>query len=114
MQTENTITVIDHLSSHELNNAILQAGLVISRSGYTTIMDLVKLQQKAILIPTPSQTEQEYLAAYLMQKKIFSSVPQYNFSLDKALREAAVFPFTPPAIEQEKYKKIITELVSRS
>jgi len=113
LKMENSITVADHLSSHELNDAILQAGLVISRSGYTTIMDLVKLQQKAIFIPTPSQPEQEYLAAYLMQRKIFLSSPQYNFSLDKALREAAAFPFTPLSIEQEKYKKIITELVSR-
>jgi uncharacterized protein (TIGR00661 family) len=113
LEKEHTITVADHLSSDELNAAILQAGLVISRSGYTTIMDLVKLQQKAMLIPTPSQTEQEYLAAYLMQKEMFLSVPQYNFSLDKALREAAAFPFTRLPIEQERYQEVITDLVTR-
>ncbi|WP_159038334.1 glycosyltransferase [Brumimicrobium mesophilum] len=34
---------------------------VISRAGYTTIMDLVETQNEAILIPTPGQVEQEYL-----------------------------------------------------
>src|SRR5690606_37413934 len=63
--------VVDFLSSDELNAAIHQSGWVICRSGYTSVMDLVQLEQKAILVPTPGQPEQEYLAQWLRQNKIF-------------------------------------------
>jgi len=68
------IKIINHLAADELNLAMEESELVICRSGYTTIMDLVKLQKKAILIPTPGQTEQEYLAAHLLKQKMFFSV----------------------------------------
>jgi len=47
------------------------AEVIISRAGYTTIMDLLELNKKAILYPTPNQTEQEYLANYLKNKNYF-------------------------------------------
>jgi uncharacterized protein (TIGR00661 family) len=109
---ENEIMLADHLSATALNTAILQSGIVICRSGYTTIMDLVKLQQRAILIPTPSQTEQEYLANYLQEKKVFLTVPQKYFSLSNALQKAEKFSFAPLSIEQEKYKKFISEHIA--
>jgi hypothetical protein len=42
-----------------------QARLIVSRSGYTTVMDLVELEKPGILFATPRQTEQEYLAEFL-------------------------------------------------
>jgi predicted glycosyltransferase len=61
-QTGN-ITLVSHLSTHELSAAFLGAKKIISRSGYSTIMDLdaLKCMHKAEFIPTPGQTEQEYL-----------------------------------------------------
>ena len=67
-EVKNNLTIVSHLSSKELNKAILQSRFIISRSGYSTIMDLHKLGKNAILIPTPGQTEQEYLANYLAKK----------------------------------------------
>jgi hypothetical protein len=87
------LTVHNHLPAIELNEVLLHAGMIIARSGYTTIMDLVVLQKKAILVPTPGQTEQEYLADYLKEKKIFYSMPQKGFSLLQALEETTRFPF---------------------
>ncbi|HEY5508635.1 MAG TPA: hypothetical protein VIK29_08195 [Paludibacter sp.] len=57
------ITLVSHLSTHELAAVFLGAKKIISRSGYSTIMDLdaLKCMQKAEFIPTPGQTEQEYL-----------------------------------------------------
>jgi len=78
---KNSVEIINHLPADKLCEAIRQAGIIISRSGYTTIMDLVKLNKNAILIPTPGQTEQEYLARYLKGKKMFFSVEQENFHL---------------------------------
>ncbi len=50
-----------HLSGRALAEAMANAELVISRSGYTTLMDLVALSRTALVIPTPGQEEQEYL-----------------------------------------------------
>jgi UDP:flavonoid glycosyltransferase YjiC (YdhE family) len=61
------ITIVPHLSDTELAAALLHARHIIARSGYSTIMDLAALDllQKAELIPTPGQPEQEYLACWL-------------------------------------------------
>ena len=74
-------------------------------------MDLVKLNKKAILIPTPGQTEQEYLAAYLMRKKIFFSVEQKKFDLNRALVGFGKFSFTSPVFDMEQYKLVVKEFV---
>ena len=65
-----------------------EAETVICRSGYSTLMDLVTLDKKAILIPTPGQTEQEYLAKHLQVLKRFFVVAQDKFVLDDALKES--------------------------
>ncbi len=86
------IRVYSHLDTPSLKECILQSELVICRSGYSSIMDLVTLGKKAILIPTPGQTEQEYLAKYLMDKKVFFSIPQENFDLLYAIEMTRNFP----------------------
>lgn len=65
-----------HLADEEMAKAILSARYIICRSGYSTIMDLITLNRTALLVPTPGQTEQEYLASYLSEKKFFSSCNQ--------------------------------------
>lgn len=106
------LTAVNHLSASELNSALLQSNMIIARSGYTTIMDLVKLNKKAILVPTPGQTEQEYLADYLMAKKYFFSVTQRNLNLKDILEEAAGFDFLPIPQQEETYFKIISKFVA--
>ncbi|MGB1242072.1 MAG: glycosyltransferase [Chitinophagales bacterium] len=82
------IQVVNFLAAKELNQVLLAADVVIARSGYSTIMDLATLNKKAILIPTPGQTEQSYLADYFESKGIFYSSQQSNFNLLKALKES--------------------------
>lgn len=95
---ENT-TVFNHLASADLQQAIAASELVICRSGYTSLMELVRMQKKAMLIPTPGQTEQEYLARELSAGKIFYSSSQADLSLLKDLEAAkkfdAIFPGIP-------------------
>lgn len=64
------ITIVPHLSDAELVPALLSAEKIIARSGYSTIMDFAALGvlHKAELIPTPGQTEQEYLAEWIIKK----------------------------------------------
>jgi len=80
------IKFINHLPANELSELIQKADIIITRSGYSTIMDLVRLgKKKVILIPTPGQTEQEYLAKTLDKKRIALSQSQSEFDLATAL-----------------------------
>ncbi|MGB0839922.1 MAG: glycosyltransferase, partial [Chitinophagales bacterium] len=78
---------ISFLTALALNRKLLGTQVVVSRSGYSTIMDLVKLGLSAILVPTPEQTEQEYLAAYFKAKGWFYTISQTEFDLQKAMTE---------------------------
>ncbi|MCU0474424.1 MAG: hypothetical protein MUC93_13860 [Bacteroidales bacterium] len=73
-----------HLPSGVMKAVITGSEIIISRSGYTTIMELISLNCSALLIPTPGQTEQEYLAHYLEEKGWFTAVRQ------KLIREGLV------------------------
>ena len=61
------LEIVNHLAWKEKDTLFYQCKSVISRTGYTTIMDLAVLQKPALLIPTPGQDEQEYL--YLLHKQ---------------------------------------------
>ena len=60
--------VYPFLKRDELNHMLNRSKVVLCRSGYTSVMDLAILQKKCIFIPTPGQTEQEYLANSLSKK----------------------------------------------
>lgn len=107
------VTQINHLNASELNDAMLASDMVLSRSGYTTLMDLAKLNKKAILIPTPGQSEQVYLGEYLMEKGYFYSLPQEQFNLKTALEGASRFPFRSFHHDQDmnQYKQVIQQFI---
>ncbi|MCB0516467.1 MAG: glycosyltransferase [Chitinophagales bacterium] len=78
----------NHLKGSELSQYMQNAKVVISRSGYTTLMDAQALQCKQIIfVPTPGQSEQEYLGKYLAQQNIAPCFAQNDFDLATALRE---------------------------
>lgn len=77
--TSNNIVVFNHLDDRLFVDALMKSKLIICRSGYTTIMDLFALGRTAILIPTPGQPEQEYLADHLTEKFGFVSFSQKEF-----------------------------------
>lgn len=58
------------MHSRQLEQALNQSNIILCRSGYTSIMDLSKLNKKAFFIPTPGQYEQEYLAKKLKKKAL--------------------------------------------
>ncbi|MDP4222420.1 MAG: glycosyltransferase family protein [Bacteroidota bacterium] len=80
----NTISY-NHLSSGEMAELLSGSKNIITRSGYTSIMELVSLNRSALLIPTPGQTEQEYLARYLSAKGWFMTVSQRALNLETVL-----------------------------
>ena len=80
LQDCKSIVIFNHLPAHDLNNLIAESEVIISRSGYSTVMDMVALEKKAVFIPTPGQTEQEYLARFLHKRNLFQYVEQENIS----------------------------------
>lgn len=63
------VTIINMPNSDELSRLICSSKTVLCRSGYSTLMDLYALKKKRmVLIPTPGQSEQLYLAQYWHQK----------------------------------------------
>ncbi|MFK7772146.1 MAG: glycosyltransferase [Saprospiraceae bacterium] len=108
------IEVISFLTSQKLNQAIAESEIVISRSGYTTLMDLVSLEKKAILIPTPGQTEQEYLARHFFEQKIFFTATQKDFDLKNALTQVESFSgFKKSFFGKTTFKKNVIELLKK-
>ncbi len=85
------IDFINHLPAKDLAALIKSTPYIISRSGYSSIMDYITIKKTAILIPTPGQTEQEYLAKYLYEKGWFYSINQDNFNLKTAIKELSSF-----------------------
>jgi UDP-N-acetylglucosamine:LPS N-acetylglucosamine transferase len=89
------------------------AGLIICRSGYTSIMDLVKLRKRAVLVPTPGQTEQEYLAEHLQLQSVFPYIEQKNFSVAKAMERADQFEYKWPELQYDGFRAAIDELIQQ-
>ena len=79
------VLVFNHLNTTDFLNYILKSEMVVCRAGYTSIMDLTALNKKAILVPTPGQTEQEYLANYHHKKGNFIAQKQSEFDLKGGL-----------------------------
>mgnify|MGYP000207743348 CR=1 FL=1 len=70
------ITVVTNPDTATMKRYLVEAARIIARAGYTTIMELASLDRGAILIPTPGQTEQEYLGRYLHGRLGFVTVRQ--------------------------------------
>lgn len=82
------IKLIDLAGTEQLNEIFDRSKLIICRSGYSSIMDLCELGKNAILIPTPNQPEQQYLAELNSLKNQFYNLEQSDLnvqSLQKSL-----------------------------
>jgi UDP:flavonoid glycosyltransferase YjiC (YdhE family) len=81
--------VMTYASTQEKEYLMNRAKCIICRSGYTSIMEIAELgKQHALFIPTPGQTEQEYLSGYYEKKCWFHSQSQYRLNLPEDIRFA--------------------------
>jgi uncharacterized protein (TIGR00661 family) len=90
------ITYVTRLSTPDMADALAHTNLVICRSGYSSVMDLLALGKRAVLIPTPGQPEQEYLAKYLKNKGYFFSQKQSELDIQLAIKASR--EYNPPRI----------------
>ena len=107
VKSEN-ITFFNHLNTSEMKDILMRSEWIITRAGYSTIMELISINCNALLIPTPGQTEQEYLAGYLSEKGWFTSLSQRNLKTANLL-----FPDKDNWSEtlNEKSEALLTEAI---
>lgn len=109
IKPQNNLIVYDICTAKQLQSLVAASKYVVCRSGYSSIMDLVLWQKNAVLIPTPGQYEQEYLAQYLSGKKWFYSINQDVFL---QFQEEAMQAYQCPIIERldTNYDNLIKNL----
>ncbi len=95
-----TFKVVSWLDTEYLQDAISKSKYIICRSGYSSIMDLAVMGKKAILIPTPGQSEQEYLAKQLHDKKIFYCCSQDQLNILDVLNRIEEYSGYKPALKK--------------
>jgi uncharacterized protein (TIGR00661 family) len=106
--------IINFLTSEAMNIVLDKAKLVVARSGFSTIMDMSALGKKVIFVPTPGQTEQEYLASRIMQKGIAYSMDQDKLDLKLAFEEARGYSgfVASDAEENKKLESAVAKIIA--
>lgn len=87
-----------------------RARVVITRSGYTTLMELAELGKRALFVPTPGQSEQEYLARFHHRLGHVYSTTQNRLDIVRDLprAEAATgLPRVSPASAVQRFLDIL-------
>ncbi len=105
------VTIVSHLNAQQMLNYIHASKTVVSRTGYSTLMDLVVLGKPAILVPTPGQTEQEYLATHLSNNRSFTIANQHTFDLKKILPHINLSSQKQQGNNISRYKNLIIKLL---
>ena len=77
------IDFINIADSKQVGDIISQSNLLVCRSGYSSVMDIWANNIKAVVVPTPNQPEQVYLAELLSTKGWINTTTQNNFNLLK-------------------------------
>ncbi|MGD0079911.1 MAG: hypothetical protein ABSB80_04600 [Methanoregula sp.] len=104
-----------YISSREKSSLMSRARFIISRSGYTTMMDVAEAGLgSGLFIPTPGQWEQEYLSRYYRNEGWFLSQSQYRLRLLRDIRRAANFSGFPSMTTTEEnvhrlYQDVLSE-----
>jgi len=95
------VRVLPHAQDHQIRHALLHADCIVCRSGYTSLMDLATLQISAVLVPTPGQPEQEYLARHWEEHWGWTTVQQDQLAAFEPRRlEPHPVPLPVPAGEK--------------
>lgn len=105
--------IVDFLTSDALEKEMCCADVIISRSGYTSLMDYIILGVRAIVVPTPGQYEQEYLAENLPSNSNFRYQKEKNFNIKEGFKEL-MESTDGIRFYQEHWKQHIDNLLIRS
>jgi hypothetical protein len=107
------LEILPYLTTESLGKALLSASLVICRPGYTSVMDLQALGAKALFVPTPDQTEQEYLSRLYSKQQIALSRTQEKLNLATDIKEALHYAGFEKQTGVESYKTALETLQNK-
>ncbi|MEX2380513.1 MAG: glycosyltransferase, partial [Vicingaceae bacterium] len=107
------VEIKSHLPTEEMCEEILQSEVILSRCGYSSVMDLAVLGKQAILIPTEGQTEQEYLAKHLRAKNWFFTSTEKKLKLLRDIEKAKNFPGLKVELTTEHLENAVRDFLSR-
>ena len=105
IETDKNVTYYNFMTSTEIETSFNESEIVLSRSGYTTVMDLAKLEKKAFFIPTPGQFEQEYLAKHLKRNGFLPFAKQDDFNIEN-LVEVQLYQGLPQLRKDINWKEL--------
>ena len=101
------VDVYNYLTTKDLESLINRSESIILRSGYTSIMDMAVMQKKVLLIPTPGQPEQVYLAKHLTLNFEILFQNQQNIVLNQDLfLRLTPFKIAPATLNVDKNLKL--------
>lgn len=106
------VELVSHLNDDEFASLMVSAKYIVCRPGYSTIMDLFVLNQKAAFIPTPGQTEQEYLAKTFKQKQLFYAENQKDANLISLIKDWEKYKGLPRYDNNNRLNARISNLIS--
>lgn len=109
--SKGSIRIVNHLPGEQITELIKNTPTIICRAGVVTVFDLSVLQRPALLIPTPGQTEQEYVAEYLDKKGYFSYIDQSRLSLEKIIDYENSHHKTFANSSVEPFRKALDEFI---
>jgi len=105
--------IYSYLNRNKISKYLGRAKFIVSRPGYTTVMEMIESGKRGLFIPTPGQIEQVYLAKYFMDNKWCYSVSQYKFDLSNAVKIAQTYPGFPGNFSRtrENLDKLFDEVI---
>lgn len=109
-----SITVFKNASRAIVQNLLLESSLLISRPGYSTIMDAAGTGLKALFIPTPGQSEQEYLGRALMEKNISLTVEQHESLKEELIDQALMLKGFTDQEDKMQFTGALKEILKTS
>jgi UDP-N-acetylglucosamine:LPS N-acetylglucosamine transferase len=105
--------IFTYLNREKISDNMRKAKFIISRPGYTTVMEMIDSGKRGLFIPTPGQIEQVYLAKYFMKNNWCYSTSQYDLDLVTAVKAAQNYPGFPANFSRtrENLDKLFREVI---
>jgi len=113
LDTKPWVKTFNHLPSEELNSLLSLSEIIISRGGYSSIMDLINIQRNAVIVPTSGQTEQEYLGRHMQEMNWMLTIQQKDFNIKETIEKFRTTRLTLPPIPDSKLENIVKDLLDQ-
>ncbi|MCK4730045.1 MAG: glycosyltransferase [Candidatus Aenigmarchaeota archaeon] len=108
-ETRGNAQIYSYLENSKREELLNRSKIVVTRSGYSTIMDLAETGRKALFVPTKNQTEQEYLGEFHLKRKNFYCISQDKLNLKEDLKKAKKYNGLNPKWNTKKSLKIFLD-----